>query len=233
MDRIQRSHEEAAQLRGQPVSEVTPSRRDFGQYVTAGKDEPAVIARVTAKETGWNRQRFLAYATASDDAEVAALSLSLFDDLLADDLGAISAGVAAPILREDPLVDSNQLYHSRVHGADAVVLPITALDPDELSRLVDVSVSMHLGIVIECANAEHLEVALRWPYTIVGVRNRDTAARFGKQLPPTRTIILLSAIRTPEEYEAARGLLDAVVVGPDVLAGDDLDATIRRLRGHI
>lgn len=231
VNRIQRSRDEAAQLDSQPVSRITPSRRDFSQYVAAGKDEPAIIARVSARGRDWSREQLITHAVACDDAEVAALSLSFFD-LVPEEIAAIADAVTAPILREDPLLDSNQLYHSRLHGADAIVLPAEHLDSAELTRLVDIAVSMHLAVVVECESGASLEAALRWPYTVIGATSLAAAEGFAKTAPPTRTVILLGAVTTPAEYEAARGICDAVTVGPDGLGDGDVSAALDALRGN-
>jgi indole-3-glycerol phosphate synthase len=230
MDPIEASREEATKLRGQSVSEVTPSRRDFSQYVAGSKDQPAVIARLTLKAAGWARAQLLTHARACDDAEVAAVSLSLFDDLTAEDLAATNSSVTAPILREDPLLDANQLYYSRLHGIDAVVLPADVLDAADLARLVDVAVSMHMGVIVECSARAAVETALRWPYTIIGVRRLDAAREFGRLVPATRTVVLLSTIASREEYDAARGLCDAVIAGPNVLNAADVVSSLEALQ---
>lgn len=232
MSRIRRSREEAAELRVQPVSEVTPSRRDFSQYVAASKDEPAVIARVSRAATGWSREQLVAYAVACDDAEVAAVSLSSLDDLTAEDITAISAAVTAPILRDDPLVDVNQLYRSRLCGVDAVVLPAEELDAGELERLVDIAVSTHMAVVIECTRAASGEAALGWPYAIVGAPSANAGRELAKVLPPARTMILLEPIASPQQYDEARGVFDAVVVAPEVLGVDDVEGAITALRAR-
>jgi indole-3-glycerol phosphate synthase len=211
VDRIRRSRDDAAQLRGQRLSEVTPSRRDFAQYVAAGRDAPAIVARIARQSTGSTREELTAAARAADDAEVAAISVSLFDDLTAADLATVSAAVGAPILRVDPLVHRDQLYHSRLHGSDAVVLPVEHLGPAELPALVDIAVSMHMSVVLECNDASAADTALRWPYTIIGLQDLHVARSVTRQIPLNRTIVLLSTIATRDEYEAARGLCDAVV----------------------
>jgi len=230
MDRIEASRAEAARLRRQSVSEVTPSRRDFAQYVAGGREEPAVVARLSLATTSWSREQLLEHARACDDAEVAALSLSLLDDVGVEDLAAVIHDVTAPILREDPLLDANQLYYSRLHGADAVVLPAEVLAPDELGRMVDVAVSMHMSVVIECDSRAAVEAALRWPYTIIGARRRDAARELSGFAPANRTIVLLAEVSTPEEYRAARGCCDAVIVAPRALAGGDVASGLEALR---
>lgn len=230
MDRIEASRAEAARLRRQSVSEVTPSRRDFSQYVAGGRDEPAVVARLSLATTGWSREQLLEHARNCDDAEVAALSLSLLDDLGVEDVDAVIHAVTAPLLREDPLLDANQLYYSRLHGADAVVLPAEALAPDELGRMVDVAVSMHMSVVIECAGRAAVEAAVRWPYTIIGARSLDAASELSGLAPRNRTIVLLAEVATPEEYARARGVCDAVIVAPRGLASGDVAGGIDALR---
>lgn len=227
MDRIAASRDEAQRLRGQAVSEVTPSRRNFAQYVAGSRDEPQVIARLTKARIPRTREQLVELAVACDDAEVAALVVTLLGDLSSEDLAAISAASTAPILRDDPLVDVNQLYHSRLHGADAIVLPADALDQSELARLVDVAVSMHMSVVVECAGAAALEAALRWPYTILGFRNQGTAARLARLAPATRTIVLFEDVGTCTQYEAARGVCDGVVIA----TGGDVAAVMQQLRG--
>ena len=231
MDRIEASRAEAARLRRQSVSEVTPSRRDFAQYVAGGRDEPAVVARLSLATTGWSREQLLEHARACDDAEVAALSLSLLDDLSVEDLAAVVDDVTAPILREDPLLDANQLYYSRLHGADAVVLPAAVLAPDELGRMVDVAVSMHMSVVIECESRAAVEAAVRWPYTIIGARSLEAASEVSRYAPAKRTIVLLADVATPEEYKRARGVCDTVIVAPRALVGGDVAGGIDVLRG--
>lgn len=227
MDRIAASREEAQRLRGQAVSEVTPSRRNFAQYVAGSRDEPQVIARLTKARIPRTREQLVELAVACDDDEVAALAVALLGDLLSEDLAAISAASTAPILRDDPLVDVNQLYHSRLHGADAIVLPADALGQGELARLVDIAVSMHMSVVVECAGAAAVEAALRWPYTILGFRDQRTATELARQAPATRTIVLLAVVGTREAYDAARGACDAVVIAADA----DAAAVMRQLRG--
>jgi len=113
------SRAEAAQLAGQRLSEVVPSRRDFARYVDTQKQDLAVIARLGTRPE-WTRARLVAHAQACDDAEVAALAVATgaLGGLL-DDLAAVADSTTAAILRDDLLVDSRQLYDARLHGADA------------------------------------------------------------------------------------------------------------------
>jgi indole-3-glycerol phosphate synthase len=106
------------------------------------------------------------------------------------------------------------------------------LEDDALRCLVDVAVSVHMSVVVECDSRDAVEAALRWPYTIIGVREVGDARELGRLASANRTIVLLSEIGTREEYEAARGVCDAVVVGSGVLANDDIAAALHALQAQ-
>jgi indole-3-glycerol phosphate synthase len=217
VDRIEASRRDADRLKGQPLSEVTPSRRDFSTYVAGRKDEPEIIARVTFGDDRSTRERLAAYASACDDAGVAALSVSLLDGLTAQDLLEISTASTAPVLREDPLIEANQIYHSRLHGIDAVVLPADAMPANDIERLVDIAVSTHMSVVIECNSEAAVGIALRWPYALLGMRDLEAARELGRLAPANRAMILLSEVDTAEAYDSVRGICDAVLVGPSLM----------------
>ena len=91
-----------------------------------------------------------------------------------DDLRAAREASALPILRKDFIVDPYQLYESAAAGADAVLLIVAALDPDDLARLyaeargidLDVLVEVHCEAELACA----LEVV---DADVIGINNRD------------------------------------------------------------
>jgi aspartyl/glutamyl-tRNA(Asn/Gln) amidotransferase C subunit len=135
------SRAEVRQLAGQQLSEVTPSRRDFAQYVATQKRELVVIARVGATHAPdgqpWSAAQLVAYARQCDDADVAALAVMTgAEGVSIVELAAVADGTTAPILRDDLIIDPSQVYHSRLHGADAVVFPAADLESSALQELV-------------------------------------------------------------------------------------------------
>ncbi len=97
---------EIQQLAGVQVSEVTPSIRNFAQYVTTHKQDLALIAALKRvdPQTGhsWHDRDLVVLAQECDDAEVSAIAVytepSVFGTSL-DDLRAVSVAVSAPVLR--------------------------------------------------------------------------------------------------------------------------------------
>lgn len=231
------SEEEARLLRGQSISEVTPSRRDFSLYVGTQKQELAVIARLAARTVpagpDWGREEWVAHARACDDAEVAALAVTTgAGGLSMADLAAVAAATTAPVLRDDLIIDSSQLYHARLHGADAAVVPLAALDDDTVAALIDVAHSLHMAVVIELLGEADMDRTVPLSHVIFGLRCTDTndvldlerTRRVAQQLPRHRTTVALAEIRSAAEYAALCGVCDAVVIGTALLGGNIAEA---------
>jgi len=231
------SRAEAAQLAGQRLSEVTPSRRDFAQYVDTQKQDLAVIARIGALP-GWSIAQLVAHARACDDADVAALAVvtGAAGRPLAD-LAAVADGTTAPILRDDLIVSPSQLYHTRLHGADAATFPAADIDGAALHALVSVASSLHMASVVEVLTAADLAAVLDLPHALIGLRCLDANGRLdlartlslAHQVPAQRTLICLAEVRSSAECARLRGACDAVVVGEALAASDDVAAVLQEL----
>jgi indole-3-glycerol phosphate synthase len=231
------SRVEAAQLAGQQLSEVIPSRRDFAQYVDTQKQDLAVIARVgTTRE--WSTARLVAHARACDDADVAALAVvtGAAGRSLAD-LAAVADATTAPILRDDLVIDPSQLYHARLHGADAAIFPASDLDTGALAELVHVASSLHIASVVEVLSSPDVAAALRLPHALIGVRcltgdgRLDLAhtLQLAREVPAQRTVICLPEVYSAAECARLRGSCDAVLAGDALSATDDVAAALQEL----
>ena len=235
--RLAASRDEVRRLGVLSTCEVIPSRRDFAQYVATQRTALAVIAQL-AYTPGDTRATLIDYARACDDAEVAALAVATEPDGLSiDDMAAIAAAVTAPVLRDVLTIDPRQLYHARLHGADAAVLPANVLDAAALQGLVAVASSLHMASVVEVLTPADLEKALALPHVIVGLRcaRRDGGLDLGqthelaRRVPPARTVIALPATAPGADYEAVRGVCDAVVVGAALRTAADVAAAVLRI----
>lgn len=227
------SEEEVRRLTGQPISEVTPSRRDFLLHVTTQKQELAIVARLAPREEPsgdvWGTAQLVAHARACDDAEVAALAVATgAGGLSMQDLAAIAEATTAPVLRDDLILHPSQLYHARLHGADAAVLPLADLEDSAIKALIDAAHSVHMAAILELLGEAQVERAVRRPRVILGLRctdqngalDLDHMCQLAQQLPRYRTSLTLAEIRSAAEYNALQGVCDAVVLGEALLAGD-------------
>jgi indole-3-glycerol phosphate synthase len=90
-----------------------------------------------------------------------------------EDLVAVRAAVAVPLLRKDFVLDPYQLLEARAAGADAALLIVAALAPDDLRRLHDACGALGLAALVEVHEPAEVEVALAAGARIVGVNNRN------------------------------------------------------------
>lgn len=89
------------------------------------------------------------------------------------DLKAVRDAVKLPILRKDFVIDEYQIYDSAALGADAVLLIVAALRPDELIKFQAVAHSIGLDALVEVHNAEEMMIASDIGAEIIGVNNRN------------------------------------------------------------
>ena len=236
--------EEMSRLAAVTVSEMTPSIRDFAQYVTTQKQDLAIIAALkrTDPQTGqtWPDRNLVALAQECDDAEVGAIGVyaepSVFGILPAD-VRAIATAVSAPIFSLDLILYPTQIYHARLCGADAVLLHAGVVDTATLESLVTAASSVHVASVVAVQTQTELAQALDIGAFILAITSPsgtfDLAhiATLASLVPPQKTIIALDEISTSEEYAALRGKVDAVMVGNVLLDAADVSAALAGLVG--
>ena len=181
-------------------------------------------------------------ARAYDEAGAAALSVltdeSNFGGSL-DDLREARGACELPILRKDFIVDSYQLYEAALAGADAVLLIVAALDPDQLARLYEEARGLDLDVVVEVHKESELETALTVDAEVVGINNRNlddfsvdvkTTFELMPDVPAGKTVVSESGIAergTLEELE--RVGVDAVLIGETLMRAEDPGAKLREL----
>jgi indole-3-glycerol phosphate synthase len=90
-----------------------------------------------------------------------------------DDLRAVRAAVEVPLLRKDFIVDRYQLLEAREAGADAALLIVAALPPEDLCRLLADCEELGLSALVEVHDLAEAEIALGAGARLVGVNNRN------------------------------------------------------------
>jgi indole-3-glycerol phosphate synthase len=163
-----------------------------------------------------------------------------FDGSL-EDLRAARAACELPILRKDFIVDEYQLYEAKVARADAVLLIVAALQPDELNALSARAQTLGLDVLVEVHDRDELRTALAIEAELVGINNRDlrdfsvdvgrTAELMG-EIPSGVTVVSESGIVEPEQLSRLQDAgVDAVLVGEALMRSADPEAALRTLRG--
>jgi indole-3-glycerol phosphate synthase len=158
-----------------------------------------------------------------------------------NDLEAVAAAVAVPVLRKDFIVASVQLYEARARGASAALLIVRALPRAALVELHDLGTAIGLDLLVEVRDEEELALALDIGAAIIGVNNRNleslvidpsTVGRVVPLIPRDVIAVAESGMASPEDVQrAAAAGADAVLVGSYVSAAPDPLAAVRALSG--
>lgn len=114
------------------------------------------------------------YYEAGGAAAISVLTeVDYFDGSL-EDLRAVRAAVALPVLRKDFIFDEYQIYESAAAGAQALLLIATALDDGSLARLRQIAEDeLSLDALVEVHTKDELQRAISTGSRIIGVNNRD------------------------------------------------------------
>jgi indole-3-glycerol phosphate synthase len=174
-------------------------------------------------------------------AAISVLTDSGFDGRLSD-LTAVASGASVPVVRKDFLVDPWQIWESRVAGADAALLLVAALEPDEIDVMTAEAAKAGLELLIEIHAPAEAALALSLGATIIGVNARDLSslevdldAALSTVLAlrrdaPGAILVAESGIAGPDDVRRARSAgADAVLVGEHLARASDPGDTLERL----
>jgi len=158
------------------------------------------------------------------------------------DLRDARAATFLPILRKDFVVDPYQVYESAVAGADAILLIVAAVAPDELAQLHREALGLDLDVLVEVHDEAELGCALEVvDADVIGINNRDLTDftvdvertfELLADVPAGKTVVSESGFHTREQLdELERVGVDAVLVGESVMRAADPELAVRELAG--
>lgn len=119
----------------------------------------------------------------------------------------------ARLLMKDFILDPYQLYQGRLAGADACLLIVAMLNPDELRALYQQARELSLTPLVEVHNAEEMQIALELGADLIGVNNRNlknleidlhTSRILAQHVPTGITLICESGLSTGTDLKAAK-----------------------------
>jgi len=235
-------------------SYLMPRRNFYGAVTVPRRGKPNLIAEIkrASPSAGVIRTDFDPVEIARQYARGGAQALSVLTDTKYFDgrleyLEQLKAAVGLPSLRKHFIVDAYQVYESRAHGADAILLIADALELTLLSELVDLARQAGLWVLVEVHSRARLFEALQAVQdrlrdgVLLGINNRDlqlqqvdlaTTEELARLVPPGVPIVSESGIRTRRDVErmyaaGARALL----IGETLLRAGDPAQTIDELFG--
>lgn len=163
-----------------------------------------------------------------------------FDGTL-EDLRSARSVSALPILRKDFILDDYQLYEAKVARADAVLLIVAALEPEQLRALHERAGTLGLDVLVEVHDREELRAALELGAELIGVNNRDLrdfsvdverTEKLMGEIPAGVTVVSESGIAQAEQLGRLEDAgVAAVLVGETLMRSADPEAALRALRG--
>lgn len=78
-----------------------------------------------------------------------------------------------PVIRKDFIIDEYQIYEARAMEADCILLIVSALSAESLSKLHELALSLGMDVLIEVHNEQELDLALPLNNSIIGINNRN------------------------------------------------------------
>jgi indole-3-glycerol phosphate synthase len=159
-----------------------------------------------------------------------------------DDLREARAASSLPILRKDFIIDAYQVYESAAAGADAILLIVAALDPDELAELFHEAAGLDLDVLVEVHSESELDCALEvLDADVIAINNRDLSDfsvdiertfELLADIPAGKTVVSESGFHAREQLdELERVGVDGVLVGESLMRAPDPEAALRTLTG--
>tara|TARA_B100000900_G_scaffold400211_1_gene403591 strand:+ start:1977 stop:2753 length:777 start_codon:yes stop_codon:yes gene_type:complete len=89
------------------------------------------------------------------------------------DLLITKKSITIPVLRKDFILDSIQVYESKMLGADCILLIIAALTQDAFKELYNLAISLNLDVLVEVHDIDELNFALSCNAKLIGINNRN------------------------------------------------------------
>lgn len=224
---------------------------DFSASIKRHPDEPIkLIAEIkkASPSKGIIRKDFdhLAIASIYEKKAVSAVSVLTEEDYFHGNLlfiPEVRKVLTKPILRKDFICDAYQIYESRAYQADAILLIAAILDKNQAHEYLHLSGELGLHSIFEVHDLKELEMALFLNSAIIGINNRDLKTLrvdiqetfdLAKKIPPGKTIISESGIRTREDVRRlGHAGIDALLIGTALMEADDIGEKIDEFTGQV
>ena len=159
-----------------------------------------------------------------------------------EDLRIVKDSVGIPVLRKDFIIDPYQIYESRVHGADAVLLIVSLLEEKELTLFLEICRRLNMCPLVEVHTREELIKALKCGADVMGINNRnlntfktdiEVTVELSKEIPGSVLLVSESGIRGREDIVQLRySGVDAFLIGETLMVHPSPGDKIRELLGE-
>ena len=219
------------------IAELRGDFRDFGSAIRRTDKIVRVIAETkkASPSAGLIAPKYdpvqivRRYADAGADA-ISVLTEQNYFGGQSEHLIAVRQAVALPVLRKDFIIDEAQIFESVAIGADALLLIVAALKPEQLRALHHCATTYKMSVLVEVHTRDEIAMAIDSGAKIIGINNRNlttlevdlaTTEKLLREIPRGITIVGESGIRTMADLKRmAAPPIDAVLVGEGLMRGD-------------
>lgn len=180
------------------------------------------------------------------DGGAAAISVLTEADHFSGSLGdlrqvkAVAGPRGVPVMEKDFVFSEYQVYEAAANGADAVLLIVAILDPDQYADLLGLARALGLGVLVEVFNESELDMALAEDPRIVGINNRNLKTletdlsvfeAIAPLVPRDRLLVAESGMKGVEDVRRMRAAgAQAVLVGESLMrAGGSVSGLVSSL----
>lgn len=159
----------------------------------------------------------------------------------------VKDAVPLPVIRKDFLIDPYQLWESRAHGADAVLLIAECLTESQIVDMLILAQQLQLTVLLEVHSMENLlrvrpHVGFPHPaYCLLGINNRDLTTmrvdlghtiRLVDLVDNRDVLVSESGIKTPEDLRRLKDEdVRIVLVGEHLMRQPSPGAALAELLG--
>lgn len=144
--------------------------------------------------------------------------------------------ISLPMIRKDFTVDEYQIYEAKVLGADAILLIVAILSPEEIKRYLQICDELGTCALVETHDKEEIEVAIQAGAKLIGVNNRnlkdfsvnvENALNLKRYIADDIIFVAESGMQSVEDIkEIAKSKTDAVLIGEALMRAEDKKALL-------
>ena len=149
-----------------------------------------------------------------------------------EDFIKVRSEIKIPLLRKDFIIDEYQIYESRFLGADAVLLIVRILTPENLKHFLYTTWSLGMDALVEVHDEADMKVALDTSAEFIGINNRnlknftttiDNTIELLPHADMSRTLISESGVFTVDDVNKLKSAgCDGILVGEGLVRAADI-----------
>jgi indole-3-glycerol phosphate synthase len=218
--------------------------RAIENKISAGKAGVITEIKKASPSKGILRENFQPAAIAQSYEKHGAACLSVLTDVdyfqgCNAYLQEARASCSIPVLRKDFTIDPYQIYEARAIGADAILLIVACLEPNQMKELEACAHELSLDVLVEIHNAPELEQALELKTPLLGINNRDlktfdvtlqTTLSLLPMVPKDRILVTESGILGSADVQLMRNnQINAFLVGEAFMRASDPGVALSEL----